>query len=263
LRFERIQLSSGIALQVAQSGPADGKPVLFLHGFPDSWFSYSNILNGLPGDVRAIVPSQRGHGDSDRPECCYRIADLARDAVALLDALGIQRADLVGHSMGGFVAQRIAADHPERVDRLVLIGSSTTPASKPVVDFTSVVQTLTDPISVSFAREFQVGTAYQPVDSAYMDGLVAESMKIPARVWRGIMAGLIAADGKTDLSRIKAKTLILWGEHDALFGPGDQEALRRGLPQARFISYQDLGHSPFWEDPARVAADLGKFLSER
>ena len=262
LRFSRISLSTGIELHVAESGPANGRPVLFLHGFPDSWFSYSNILSNLPKNVRAIVPSQRGHGDSDRPECCYHIPDFARDAVALLDALGIERADVIGHSMGSFVAQRVASDHPERIGQLVLIGSSTSPASKPIVEFSSAVQSLSDPISLEFAREFQVGTAYQPVDSAYMDRLVAESMKIPARVWRGVMAGLVAADARTDLSRIKARTLIVWGEHDALFGAEDQQALRGALSHARFISYKDLGHSPFWEDPARVAADLAKFLSE-
>jgi pimeloyl-ACP methyl ester carboxylesterase len=64
------------------------------------------------------------------------------------------------------------------------------------------------------------------------------------------------------LSRIKARTLIVWGEHDALFGAEDQQGLRGALSHARFISYKDLGHSPFWEDPARVAADLTKFLSE-
>jgi pimeloyl-ACP methyl ester carboxylesterase len=260
VRFERVRLSTGVELHVAQSGPPDGKPVLFLHGFPDSWFSYSSILGGLPANVRAIVPSQRGHGDSERPECCYRIADLASDAVALLDALRIERADVVGHSMGSFVAQRIASTYPERVGRLVLIGSSTTAASKPVVEFNAIAQTLTEPISISFAREFQVSTAYQPVESAYMDRLVGESMKIPARVWRGIAGGLVSAEGKSDLSRIKAKTLIVWGEHDSLFGAAEQEALRRALPNARFISYPDLGHSPFWEDPRRVVTDLASFL---
>ena len=262
VRFARIRLSSGVVLHVAESGPAGGKPVLFLHGFPDSWFTYSNMLDRLPKNVRAIVPSQRGHGDSDRPDCCYRITDLAQDAVALLDALGIERADVVGHSMGSFVAQRIASMHPDRVDRLILIGSSTSAASKPVVEFSGIAQTLTDPIPIAFAREFQVGTAHQPVDPAYMDRLVSESMKIPARVWRGIADALLSAEGRSDLSRITAPTLILWGEHDSLFGSTEQEALRRALPKARFISYPDLGHSPFWEDPARVAFDLSTFLSQ-
>ena len=109
VRVKHVRLATGVELQVAESGPADGEPVLFLHGFTDSWRSYSRVLDGLPPHIRAIVPTQRGHGDSERPDCCYRVADFSDDAAALLDALGIERATIVGHSMGSFVAQRVAA----------------------------------------------------------------------------------------------------------------------------------------------------------
>jgi pimeloyl-ACP methyl ester carboxylesterase len=106
-----------VELEVAQAGPQDG--TLFLHGYTDSWFSYTPVLERLPEDVRAIVPSQRGHGGSERPTCCYRISDYAADAVALMDALGIERATVVGTRWGASFAQRVALDRPE------LIGSST------------------------------------------------------------------------------------------------------------------------------------------
>ncbi|HSL71185.1 MAG TPA: alpha/beta fold hydrolase, partial [Longimicrobiales bacterium] len=95
IQFDRVRLSTGVELQVAERGPADGTPVLYLHGYTDSWFSFSLSLNELPSHIRAIVPTQRGHGESDKPDCCYLLADFARDAVALLDALGIERADVV------------------------------------------------------------------------------------------------------------------------------------------------------------------------
>ena len=148
VRLTRVRVSTGVELQVAERGPRDGEPVLFLHGYTDSWRSYSRVLGGLPAHVRAIVPTHRGHGDSDRPPCCYRVADFAADAVALLDALGVARATIVGHSMGSFVAQRIAADHPGRVDRLVLIASATRAGTPPVVELNGAVQQLTDPGSL-------------------------------------------------------------------------------------------------------------------
>src|SRR5262245_38892898 len=80
----------------------------------------------LPQDVHALAVSQRGHGDSERPPSGYRIADFAADALALLDSAGIERATVVGHSMGSLVAQELALTRPERVSCLVLIASATT-----------------------------------------------------------------------------------------------------------------------------------------
>ena len=262
VRLKHVRLSTGIQLQIAESGPPDGEPVLFLHGFPDSWFSYSRVLDHLPANVRAIVPSQRGHGESDRPTCCYRIADFAADAVALLDALGIERAHIVGHSMGSIVAQRVASTAPGRVLRLVLIGSGTTGRTPPIVEFNEAAQKLTDPLPPGFAREFQQSTVFKPVPPAFMDTLVLESEKLPARVWRGVMAGLVASDAQNDQTRIRAPTLIIWGDQDALFARAEQDGLLSVMRGARLITYANIGHSPVWEVPARVAADLHAFLKQ-
>ncbi|HSL71184.1 MAG TPA: alpha/beta hydrolase [Longimicrobiales bacterium] len=261
LRFNRVRLSTGIELEVAERGPVDGKPVLFLHGMTDSWFSYSRILDNLPANIRAIVPTQRGHGDSEKPECCYRIPDFARDAVALLDALGSERANVVGHSMGSFIAQRIAIDYPDRVDRLALIGSGTTVATPPVIEFSQVARQLTDPIAESFVRDFQVSTAHKPLPPEFLTAVVNESMKVPARVWRSILDSLLNSDAKGELSRIRANTLIMWGEQDVFWDRSEQNGLLRAIPRARLITYADVAHAPHWEQPDRFLADLLNFLT--
>jgi pimeloyl-ACP methyl ester carboxylesterase len=261
VRFSRIALPTGVELHVAERGPASGRPVLLLHGYTDSWFSWSPILDLLPPDARAIVPSQRGHGDSDRPQCCYRFADYARDAVALLDELGIERADVVGHSMGSFVAQKIAIDYPDRVNGLVLVGSGAAIRNPAVEEFGATVMTLTDPVSPQFIREFQAGTAHEPLRPALLDGLVRETGQLPARIWRDAMNGMLAGDMKTELRRIRARTLIVWGVHDGLFGRADQDALVAAIPNAELLVYDDAAHSPNWEFPERFAADLSAFLN--
>jgi pimeloyl-ACP methyl ester carboxylesterase len=260
VRFNRIRLRTGVELHVAEVGSPNGDPVLFLHGFPDSWFSYSRVMAALPAHVRAVVPSQRGHGDSDRPACCYRITDLADDAVALLDALGVSRATVVGHSMGSFVAQRIAIDHPERVSRLVLIGSGATPRTKPLIEVNGIVQGLRDPVDSLFAREFQASTAFRPLPPTFLDRVVAESMKAPARVWHDALGGLLAGAATGELGRIQVPTLVIWGEHDGLFDRSQQDELLRRIQNSRLIAYPDIGHAPHWEDPARFLADLATFL---
>ena len=261
VRLRRVRVSTGVELQVAERGPSDGEAVLFLHGFTDSWFSFARILDTLPAHLRAIVPSQRGHGDSDRPACCYRVADFAADAVALLDALGIERATVVGHSMGSFIAQRIAVERPGRVNRLVLIGSGTTVQTPPVLEFNEAVRTLTDPVAPAFVREFQESTVARPLPPAFLEAVVRESEKLPAHVWRDVLAGLLAPDALNPLERIQASTLIIWGEKDAFWTRSEQDSLVRAIRGARLVTYPDVGHSPHWEDPDRVVADVRAFLS--
>ena len=85
-------------------GPAGGDAMVFLHGWPDSWFSFSRVMPLLPPRLRLFALDQRGFGDSERPERGYGIPDLADDVVAFLDAVGVERATVVGHSYGSFVA---------------------------------------------------------------------------------------------------------------------------------------------------------------
>ena len=234
--------------------------MLFLHGYTDSWFSFSTVLDRLPPDIRAIVPSQRGHGDSDRPACCYRLADFAADAVALLDALGVPRATIVGHSMGSFVAQRIAIDAPARVNRLVLIGSGTTIRTAPVLEFHASVRKLTDPVSPAFIRDFQHGTIAKPVPAVFMERVIQESAKLPARVWRDGLDGLVAPDAVNQVERITAETLIVWGDKDAMWSSADQDALAGAIRGSRLVTYKGAGHSPQWEEPERFTNDLLAFF---
>jgi pimeloyl-ACP methyl ester carboxylesterase len=108
MRFENIRLSTGLRIHYAESGDARGTPVVFVHGWPDSWFSFSRVLPLLLAKLRLIAPDQRGFGESDHPDSGYTISGFAADLVALLDALDIDRAVLVGHSYGTFVARRAA-----------------------------------------------------------------------------------------------------------------------------------------------------------
>jgi pimeloyl-ACP methyl ester carboxylesterase len=260
VRFSRVRLATGVELQVAEKGPADGQPVLFLHGYTDSWFSFSPVLDRLPAGIRAIVPSQRGHGDSERPACCYGSEDFARDAAALLDALGIERADVVGHSMGSFAAQRLAIDFPERVGRLVLLGSGDVVKTPVVVEFSMILDELTDPVAREFAHEFQVSTAHVPLPPAFLERAVDESMKLPAHVWRGVNDGMHRAAAENEISRIRAQTLVLGGAHDGIWTRANRDALAAAIPGARHVTYPHLGHALHWEDPDRVAADVFAFL---
>src|SRR5687768_9683593 len=102
--LERVALSTGVSLSYLAQGNPDGEPVIFIHGFTDSHRSFDLNLPRFPRSFRSYALDLRGHGDSDKPACCYEQSDFAADVVAFMDALGLERASLVGHSMGSFVA---------------------------------------------------------------------------------------------------------------------------------------------------------------
>lgn len=113
--------TNGIELSVHRAG--SGAPLILLHGFPQNHRCWEKIAPRLAGRFDVIVPDLRGYGDSDAPEGveAYAKREMALDIVGLMDALGVERAHILGHDRGARVAYRLALDHPERLDRLGII----------------------------------------------------------------------------------------------------------------------------------------------
>jgi non-heme chloroperoxidase len=261
LRFATTQLASGPRVHYAEQGDPGGEPIVFLPAYTDSWFSYSRVLPLLPPRYHAYAVDQRGHGDSERPDCCYAVADFVADVVAFLDAVGAERATLVGHSGSCFTARRMAEAHPERVARLVLLGAPEKLGdNQEELALQQAVRALQDPVPERFARELQGGAAHVALPEPFFERLVAESLKLPARVWRSALDGLFAFDDAAELGRITAPTLLIWGEWDRWLPREEEDQLATTIPGARVVVYPATGHSPNWERPERVAADLDAFM---
>src|SRR5262245_60265856 len=262
VKSKSVQLPTGVRLPYVEQGDPSGVPMVLLHGVTDSWHSFELVLPHLPEWIHAFALTQRGHGDADRPATGYRTRDYAADVAAFVDAVGHQPAIIVGHSMGGTNAQRFAIDHPEHTRGLVLVGSFPSYKSNVAVAefWESVVSGLTDPIDPSIAREFQEGTLAQPVPPTFLDTAVAESLKVPARVWRASFEGFFEDDCVAELGKITAPTLIVWGDRDALCTRRDEVALLAAIANSRLIVYEGAGHGAHWEEPQRFARDLVAFV---
>lgn len=260
-RLAEVRLSTGVRMHYAEQGDPRGGAVILIHGYSDSWFSYSRVLPLLADRYHVYALDLRGHGNSDRPAAGYHMRDLAADVIAFMDAKGIVRASVVGHSMGSIVAQQVALAAPRRVSCLVLIGSATSIRNvNGVLDLKRAVDSLPDPVPEEFVREFQRSTIHLPVPEAFMDGVVSESRKLPARVWRELMAGMLATDPPLALGRARIPTLVVWGDKDTLMPRAEQEALVKMLRTATLTVYPDTGHDPQWERPEAFARDLQQFL---
>jgi len=212
--------------------------------------------------MHAIAVSQRGHGDSDKPDDGYRVEDFAADVVPLLDACKIERAILVGHSGSCLVARRVALDHPERIIGLVLEASPRTlRGNARLIEFIDEIgRDLHDPISLEFARSFITDTSSAGVQSDLVDLLVEDVLKVPAHVWHRTFSGLLQYDDTAELTRIRARTLLIWGDADSLVSRDTQDELLQAMPAAELLVYRDAGHTPRWEDPARFSSDLAGFV---
>jgi len=250
---QSIDLPTGVRLQYVERGDLTGVPVLLLHGFTDSWRSFELVLPHLPATIRAIALSQRGHGDADRPVAGYGLRDFAADLAAFVDALALSPVVVVGHSLSTIVAQRFVLDRPEQTLGLVLVSWRGYPRQSAVAALAS----LTDP---GFVRRFQVESLAQPVPAAFLDAMVRESLKVPARVWRAVVEAFVAAEISAELGTISVPTLVAWGDQDVTCPRTEQEALVATIAGSRLVVYPGAGHALHWEEPARFAADLAAFV---
>lgn len=258
-RTRTIALESGVTVRYVEAGPRHAPPLLLLHGLGDTSRSWSLMLPELAKSHRVYALDQRGHGATSAPACCYALSDLAYDAIAFMDAMNIARASVIGHSMGSFVAQHLAAHHPARVQKLVLIGSSDTTVDVETVAWLwDQTATFDRGLSPAFVDQWQSNPT--PVDAEFIALVKKETFAVKPHVWKGVARTLMTEDQRPFLRTIRQPTLILWGENDQAFPSANQQRLQEALPHATFKRYPEVGHNPHWEIPGRVAEDLLKFL---
>jgi len=254
-----VRLSTGVSLRYVTSGDASETPVLLLHPWGESLSCFDRLLPLLPATIRAVAMDQRGHGHADKPPEGYALTDFAEDVDALMDALGLQAAVLVGSSSGGYVAQQVSIINPGRVKGLVLVGSPRSLQGRP--SFADEVDQLADPIDRSWVAEFlQCFPLFHEVPDWYLEDRIDDGVRLPAHVWRDAFTGLITAAPPTKTATITAPTLIIWGDRDGLLTREDQEALSAAIPGSRLVVYEDTGHLVLWERPERLATDLTAFV---
>ncbi len=260
---------AGVRLHVRDTGPRDAPVVVLLHGFGSSLHTWEPWAKELATKYRVIRYDQPGFGLTG-PDPTGNYSDARGMAVlaALMDRLGVARASLIGNSMGGKIAWMFAADHPDRVSKLVLVSPDgfASPGfeygKKP--DVPALVKLLPYTLPTAMVK-MNLAPAYAN-PQALTDDLLAryrDMMLAP-----GVRAAMIARMEQVMLQppepmlrKIKAPTLLLWGERDAMIPFTNAQDYLKDIPDARLIALPDLGHVPMEEAPARSLAPVAAFLA--
>ena len=262
-----VALPNGQTLAYVSMGDPAGTPVVLIHGYTDNARDWVPLLPYLSPRFHLILVDIRGHGRSSKPECCYTRFDFAYDIKLLLDALSVRRADIVGHSLGSYIAQTFAEFWPERTRRVVLISSSGgprpgAPPRKPAYDFATQIRRLKEPIDPDSPFMIEWWSSPTPVDPEFLRRQRRDAAAIPLRVWLAVLdQGLVDGDLQRTLPKLTAPTLLIWGSKDPIMTEEVRQTLREGLPHAQVKIFAGLGHNPLWEDPRASADVINAFLT--
>jgi pimeloyl-ACP methyl ester carboxylesterase len=266
-----MALPNGETLAYIDRGERSGPAVVLIHGYTDNARDWVPMLPYMSKRYRLILVDIRGHGQSSKPECCYTRLDFAYDIKLLMDALGVQKADIVGHSLGSIIAQTFAEYWPERTAHVVLISSTGgsppgRPKKPPQFDFAAEIRKLKEPIEADSPFMIAWWDSPTPVDPDFIRRQRKDAAGIPLRVWLAVLdqalpANNVFGDLQSTLPRLKAPTLLIWGSKDPIMEEDVRQSLRDALPNAKVKIFDGLGHNPFWEDPRAVAEVVNAFLN--
>ena len=228
------------------------------------------VLRKLQRHFRLVLVDNRGFGRSDRPAGLFGVAAMAGDIVAVLDAAGIRRAHVMGASLGGMVAQDLAITHAERVDGLVLACTAPGwPFAYPMPPAALRLILVTVVIRAEVARRRHTENALSARTVQDHPELVDRLLELqdskpadPRALAAQAVAGALYA-GRLRQARIGARTLVLQGGADTVVDPRNGRLLADRIPDARLVTFPDLGHLLFWEDPDGFTDAVTSFLLAR
>jgi pimeloyl-ACP methyl ester carboxylesterase len=259
----------GIRLHVCDSGPKDAPALLLLHGFGASLHTWEPWAQALEPSFRVIRIDLPGSGLTGAdPANDYTDARAVRLLVALLDRLGVPRASMIGNSVGGRIAWKLAAMHPERVEKLVLIAPDGFASPGFAYGVSPKVPAVLGLMRVALPRSLlRMNLAPAYADPARLEDATLTRYHDLLRA-PGVRTAMLARLEQTVLEppepwlrKIAAPTLLLWGEQDAMIPIANAQDYLSAVPNGLLVSLPGLGHVPFEEAPAPALAPVIAFLS--
>ena len=258
MAFARV---NGIVLHHDVRGNADAPALVFSNSLGTDFRIWDEVAARLAGDFRIVLYDKRGHGLSEAPPAPYAIDDHVGDLAALLDHLGIARAAVVGLSVGGLIAQGLAAARPDLVAALVLIG--TAPKLGTAETWNARIETVAAKGIAALADDILprwFTAAFRSPDNPAFAGYRAMLTRSPAEGYAGTCAALRDADLTASTRALRLPALCLVGDQDGSTPPDLVRATAALIAGAELEVIAGAGHIPCVEQPAATAALIGDFL---
>ncbi len=240
-RMSERTTSGALAYEVLGSGP----PLILLHGLSGSGRWWGRNVPAFADSFRTYTVDLPGFGES-RGVRWSRLDDIADRLADWLVDEGLPRAHIAGHSLGGAVAARLAARHPNRVDRLVLVDAAIRPQA-----------------TRATARPADVARTIRRAAPGFAPLLLRDLLRCHPRSFIAAMVDAMLPDWEPYLTRINAPTLVVWGEHDAITPLALGHEIVAVVPGARLITVAEAGHNPMWERAEAFNAEVLRFLADR
>jgi pimeloyl-ACP methyl ester carboxylesterase len=246
----------------------DGSPLMLIAGLASDSQSWQPVISDLSDRCRVIVVDNRGVGRTRPQEAALSIQAIADDCAQLIKRLALPSVDLLGHSMGGFIALDLADRYPECVDRLILAGTSWSCSRRNNALFADWAGALTSGMAPAtwFRNIFYwIFSARFFEDEASVTEAVRFAVEYPypqsAAAFENQVRAIAAYDGSESLSRIRAKTLVIAGREDLLFPVGVCSRLAQAIPTASLSVIDGAAHSIHMEQPRAFTRCVLDFLS--
>jgi len=265
-----IEVEPGIKLFVEDSLAGSPGTFVFVHGWPLSSKVFEYQFQDLvPRGYRCIALDLRGFGDSDKPWGVYNYDVFAHDLAVVLEALEVQDAILVGHSMGGAIALHFAAkQYTRHINKLVLV-SAAAPSFMQRSDFAlGVEQTTIDAMikdclndRISMLSKFGTSCFAKPVSPAFSRWFHTIALNASPFATLKCLEALRDADLRQDIARVKVPTLIMHGGKDTIAPFALAEVLHQGIENSKLLRFENSGHAIFYEDLAEFNQNLMDFAS--
>ncbi|MEB3022612.1 MULTISPECIES: 3-oxoadipate enol-lactonase [Mycolicibacter] len=254
---------SAVEVHAVVTGPEDGPVVLLSNSLGSTHRMWDAQIGALQERFRVVRYDTRGHGGSPVPAGPYTIDDLADDAVALLDRLGVQRAHLVGLSLGGMTAMRVAARNPERVERMAVLctGAQLPPADAWTERAATVRANDSSSVAAAVVQRWFTAEylAAHPDVRSESEAMVAAT---PAEGYAGCCEVIAAMDLRADLASITAPTLAIAGADDPATPPAKLDEIAAGVKDGRLLVVPHAAHLANAEQPGIVTRALIEHLEQ-
>lgn len=245
-----------------------GAPLLLIGGLGSDSASWLGVVRDFSSHFKTIIFDNRGCGRSDLGISECTIQKMAEDTVGLLDFLKIKQAHILGHSMGGYIAQELAINYPDRVSKLILESTAPVSSKRNNLLFEDIYSQLKKEGHSESWFKVWASWLFSPklnADKSFIDTFIKTSVKYPyfqkADGLKSQLDAIVSFDARERIGNIKAKTLILEGKDDILITPEEAKILAKNIPGSIFQLLDSVAHCIHIENPKLFTDIVLKFLT--